>query len=75
MTSTVSALALLLALTLPAGAVHGAKGNDTGGIIPWTPANERAARSIAQANCAAYDKHAVIYSVHRQYSDYIKYRC
>ena len=75
MARTVSALALALALTLPACAVYGPKGNDTGGIIPWSPENERAALAIAQANCAPHDKYAVIYSVSRRYGDYITYRC
>ena len=55
--------------------VHGPKGNDTGGIIPWSPDNERAALSIAQDNCGRFGKHARITSIHRQYGDYIAYQC
>ena len=50
-------------------------GNDTGGIIPWSPLAESEAVDIAQADCGAYGKYAVITSVHRQYGDYIGYVC
>ncbi len=68
-------LAGVLALTLAACGIHGATGRDSGGIIPWTPDNEYAARDIAQANCSRYDKFAVITTVHRRYGDYIAYEC
>ncbi len=55
--------------------VHGPAGNDVGGIIPWSPENELHALEIAQPTCARYNKYAVISSVHRQYGDYIAYRC
>ena len=67
--------ALALALTLAGCGVHGPKGNDTGGIIPWSPDNERAAMAIAQDNCGRFNKHARITSVHRVYGDYIAYEC
>ena len=69
---------VLVALGLTLGAcagVAGPKGNDTGGIIPWSPDAERAARHIARDNCAPYGKYAVITSVHRVYGDYIAYVC
>jgi len=69
------ASALALALVLAGCGVHGPKGNDTGGIIPWSPENEAAALAIAQANCGRYDKLANITSVHRVYGDYIAYEC
>ncbi len=65
----------VLAIALSACAARGPKGNDTGGIIPWTPENERAAMAIAQANCRTYSKHAIITSTHRHYGDYITYTC
>lgn len=69
----VAAVGALLAL---AGCgVYGAKGNDTGGIIPWSPDAEASALDIAQSNCGAFGKYAVITSVHRQYGDYIGYAC
>jgi hypothetical protein len=55
--------------------VWGAKGNDTGGIIPWTPENEVNAFQIASAQCAHWNKYAVATSLHRQLGDYIGYRC
>jgi hypothetical protein len=55
--------------------VYGAKGNDTGGIIPWSPMAEQQMFDIAQSNCGAYDKYALITSVHREYGDYIGYVC
>ncbi len=55
--------------------VYGPKGNDTGGIIPWSTDNERMAMQIAQVNCSAYNKYAVITSAHRQYGDYIAFEC
>lgn len=55
--------------------VWGAKGNDTGGIIPWTPENEANAFQIASAQCAHWNKFAVATSLHRQPGDYIGYRC
>jgi hypothetical protein len=66
--------ALCLALTSCVG-VYGPKGNDTGGIIPWSPEAERNALNIAQANCSQFNKYAVITSVHRVYGDYIAYVC
>jgi hypothetical protein len=55
--------------------VYGPKGNDTGGIIPWSPENEQNAVAIAQSNCGQYNKYAGITSIHRQYGDYISYLC
>lgn len=55
--------------------VYGPKGNDTGGIIPWSPVNQRMAHDIAQSSCAAYDKYAVLTTMHRVYGDYITYQC
>jgi hypothetical protein len=62
------------AFNLLAG-VYGAKGNDTGGIIPWSPVNERAAFDIAQNNCGFWNKYAVATSIHRVPGDYIAYAC
>jgi len=71
-----SVLVALLGLTLASCVgVHGPKGNDTGGIIPWSLATERGARDIAQRNCGQFKKYAVITSIHRKYGDYIVYEC
>ena len=51
------------------------RGNDTGGIIPWSCENEVDARAIAGAYCAGWNKYARITSVHRMYGDYIAFNC
>jgi|SRR5215471_3883518 len=50
-------------------------GNDTGGIIPYTPETDLFRREIASYHCARYRKYAVITSVSRQYGDYIGFVC
>jgi hypothetical protein len=55
--------------------VYGYKGNDTGGIIPWSPENERNAFAIAEANCRWNNKYPVATSIHRVPGDFIAYRC
>jgi hypothetical protein len=66
--------ALGLTLVSCAG-VYGPKGNDIGGIIPWSPDNEQMALDIAQNNCGQYHKYAAITTIHREYGDYISYAC
>jgi hypothetical protein len=83
MTRTLIAAAALSAmLTLPAGAwndilngVYGPKGNDTGGIIPWSPENEANAFEIASAQCGRWNKYAVATSIFRMPGDFIGYKC
>jgi hypothetical protein len=55
--------------------VWGPKGNDTGGIIPWSLENERDSFAIATAQCARWNKFPVATSVRRVPGDYIAYRC
>lgn len=50
-------------------------GNDTGGIIPWSCETEALAKQIAADYCARWDKYPRITSVHRQFGDYIAFRC
>jgi hypothetical protein len=50
-------------------------GNDTGGIIPWSPVSERLARAASAAHCSGYGKQARITSVYRQYGHYIGFSC
>ena len=69
-----AALGSVLALTL-GGCIRGSVGNDVGGIIPWSPEAEANALDVAQSNCARSQQYAVITSVHREYGDYIGYRC
>ena len=75
-TTIVAAVAGLFLLMQPAHAdLYGLVGNDTGGIIPWSPLTELHRREIAARHCAWYRKYPVITSVHRQYGDYIGFRC
>ena len=64
-----------LSLALACCGVYSPKGNDTGGIIAWSPDNERMAFQIAQANCSRYNKYAVPTSIHRVPGDFIAYDC
>jgi hypothetical protein len=66
---------LLLSASAHAGDLRGLVGNDTGGIIPWSPAAEHYRVAIASDHCARYGKIARITSVHRQYGDYIGFVC
>ena len=69
-------LAAALSLTLASCVgVYGPKGNDIGGIIPWSPEAEANALDIAQNNCARFNKYALITSIHRMYGDYIAFNC
>jgi len=76
---TLPVAALALALTnLPAQAwsEFGVNGNDTGGIISWSPAlRAYGYRAAAQGHCAGYDKIARITSVHARYGDYVGFAC
>ena len=78
------ALALLLpaaAGTALAGAIFvgpgpGLTGNDTGGIIQYTPDLDRAAyRHMAAEWCARWDRLSHITSMHRIYGDYVSFVC
>ena len=79
-----AAAALALSLTaLPAQAFNfegwwrfGINGNNTGGIIPWSPAlRAYGYREAAQGHCAGYDRVARITSVHARYGDYVGFAC
>jgi len=59
-----------------ADVVHaGLTGNDTGGIIQWTPETDLIYYEIAAAHCARWSRFASITSVHRTYGDYIGFQC
>ena len=68
---------LLLAFGLALGGcgLFGSKGNDTGGVIPWSPEAEATAMAKAQQQCGYFGKYARITSVNRQPGDYISYVC
>ena len=68
-------LVAAVGFTLASCGVYGPKGNDVGGIIPWSPEVEQSALDIAQSDCGRFNKYAVITSIHRVYGDYISYAC
>ena len=53
----------------------GITGNDTGGIIPYSPAVEGIYRDMAAAHCARWGRLSHVTSVHRRYGDYISFVC
>ena len=72
----------LVTFSLPANAAWdgtgpgpGLTGNDTGGIIQWTPEIAGVYHSIAAAHCARWNRIAEITSVHAHYGDYVGFRC
>jgi hypothetical protein len=75
MISKTLALVLLVAGLFITQAQAYTTGNDTGGIIAWSPESEREAHVIAVAHCAYYGKEAYLTSVHRQYGNYIGFAC
>jgi hypothetical protein len=68
-------VALGLVLTACAGPGRWITGNDTGGIIPYSPAIEGTYRQIAADYCARWDRLSHVTSVHRIYGDYISFVC
>ena len=55
--------------------VSAVKGNDTGGIIAYTVAQQSDARQIAVNHCARYGKVAKFLAVDPQYGGYISFAC
>jgi len=53
----------------------GITGNDTGGIIPYSPAIEHVYRQMAADHCARWGRLSHITSVRRRYGDYIGFVC
>ena len=53
----------------------GITGNDTGGIFPYSPADEGSFQLIADGHCARYGRMAKVTSVHHLYGDYISFVC
>jgi hypothetical protein len=51
------------------------KGNDTGGIIAYTLAQQADARQLAVNHCASYGKVVKFLSVDPQYGGYISFAC
>jgi len=67
--------ASLLASTAGAYEYGYVKGNDTGGIIPWSCETEIVAQEMAGNHCGNFGKYARITSVTRQYGDFIAFAC
>ena len=57
------------------GGTYAIRGNDTGGIIPWSPAVDDVYREVAAEHCATYNKIAHITSVRHDYGEYIGFEC
>jgi hypothetical protein len=53
----------------------GITGNDTGGIIPYSPYIERVYRQMAADHCARWGRLSHVTSVSRRYGDYIAFVC
>jgi hypothetical protein len=73
---------LAFAVVVISGAAHagagpgpGLTGNDTGGIIQWTPEIAPYYHDIAAEHCARWNRIARITSTHRWYGDYVGFRC
>jgi hypothetical protein len=69
---------VLMALGMALGACVGPgpfKGNDTGGIIAWSPEAEASAREVTASHCSRYGRQARITSIRREYGDYIAFSC
>jgi hypothetical protein len=75
MISKIFALALVVAGLCATQAQAYVTGNDTGGMIPWSPENEKQAHEMTVAHCAYYGKEAYITSIYRQYGNYIGFAC
>jgi hypothetical protein len=72
----VQVVAVILAAVGLAGCVGpGLTGNDSGGIIPYSPENRAVARDWADAHCARYGKVPYRYTVYAKYGQYISFSC
>jgi hypothetical protein len=75
-----SILVAVLALPLVAASAradwwNGVNGNDTGGIIAWSPEIALTYRQMAADHCARFAKVAYVTSVRAAYGDYVGFRC
>src|SRR5215204_731520 len=71
---TIAALLVIGAAKADVGP-YGLRGNDTGGIIPWTPATDLIYKELAGDHCARFFKGSQITSVHRQIGNYVAFTC
>jgi len=73
---TVGAARVVLAGAIIVGPGSGLTGNDTGGIIQYSPDLARAAyRQMAADWCARWGRLSRVTSVHARYGDYISFVC
>lgn len=68
-------LAMLAAAPAAADWFGVAKGNDTGGIISWSPNLHETLQATASAHCAFYNKVALITGLPAQPGDYAAFVC
>jgi hypothetical protein len=77
-------MAVAMALTVAAAGVARASfagpwpwitGNDTGGIIPYSPDIEGSYEQMAQNYCARWNRLSHVTTVHRVYGDYVSFVC
>lgn len=66
---------LLAAVPANAGWFDAIKGNDTGGIVPWSPDLRETLGATAAAHCANYNKVALITSIPSRPGDYAGFIC
>jgi hypothetical protein len=57
------------------GVGPGLTGNDSGGIINWTPENQAIWRDWAMQHCWRYGKVAKLEAIHAHYGEYISFTC
>jgi len=50
-------------------------GNDTGGIIVYSPELRGTYRELAAAHCARWHRLSYVTSEHRRYGDYVSFVC
>jgi hypothetical protein len=63
------------ALAFLFGPGPGITGNDTGGIIPYSPAIDATYKDMAADWCARWHRLSHVTSVHRVYGDYVSFVC
>jgi hypothetical protein len=68
-------ISVFVATVLSSSAQAQIKGNDTGGIMPWSCETELHAPEWTAQFCAGYGKYSRITSVHREYGEYIAFNC
>jgi hypothetical protein len=59
----------------PGTGMRGLTGNDSGGIIQWTPEIDPYYRAMAAEHCGRWHRFAKITSAHRWYGEFIGFVC